>query len=44
MSWWMRGSVSVADAYILDHTQREHIGAVVKDNLESTRKTKLPFI
>lgn len=43
LAWYMRGGLSFSEAYQLDPTDREIIGNIVKDNLEMTKETKLPF-
>jgi len=43
MAWYMRGSISYADAMQLSFTDRELINKIIKDNIETTEKTKLPF-
>jgi hypothetical protein len=39
----MRGSITVDDAYALSIEDREIISNIVKDNLETTKKSGLPF-
>jgi hypothetical protein len=39
----MRGSITVDDAYSLSIEDREIISNIVKDNLETTKKSGLPF-
>jgi hypothetical protein len=39
----MRGSISYEDAMLLSFTDRELINKIIKDNIETTEKTKLPF-
>jgi hypothetical protein len=41
--WFMRGSVSITEVYELDSTDLEVLGKIIKGNLETTKKTKLPF-
>ena len=43
MSWYMRGSLSLDDIYFLSMEEREIIGQLVKENLETTKKSGLPF-
>lgn len=43
MSWFMRGGINIDQAYMLDPQEREIIAALIKENLETTEKTKLPF-
>jgi hypothetical protein len=39
----MRGSLSVEEAFQLDYESREIIQKLVEDNLETTKKSGLPF-
>lgn len=39
----MRGGLTYADAMQLGRTERNLIGEIIKDNLETTKKSKLPF-
>jgi hypothetical protein len=39
----MRGSVSYEDAMLLSFNDRNLINKIIKDNIETTEKTKLPF-
>jgi len=39
----MRGSVSYEDAFYMSVEEREIIAKIIKDNLDSTKKTGLPF-
>ena len=43
MAWYMRGSISYEDAMLLSFNDRELINKIIKDNIETTEKTKLPF-
>ena len=43
MSWYMRGGLSYDDAMLLSSMERELIGKIIKDNLETTEKSKMPF-
>lgn len=43
LSWYMRGSLSVADAYNLTTEDREILNKIIEKNLEITKETKLPF-
>lgn len=42
-SWYMRGGISFLDIMNMDHGQREMINDLVKDNLETTKKSQMPF-
>jgi hypothetical protein len=39
----MRGSISYEDAMLLSFNDRDLINKIIKDNIETTEKTKLPF-
>jgi hypothetical protein len=39
----MRGSISYEDGMLLSFTDREIIGKIIKDHMETTEKTRLPF-
>ena len=39
----MRGGLSIDDAHYLSWSEREIIGKLVKENLETTKKTGMPF-
>lgn len=41
--WYMRGSVSVSEAYSLSYEDRVIMSDIISDNLEITKETKLPF-
>jgi len=43
LCWYMRGSLSFTDAYNLSIEDIDIIGKIVKDNLETTKKTQMPF-
>ena len=43
MSWYMRGGVTFVDVLNMSYKQTEAINSVIEDNLETTKKTKLPF-
>ena len=42
LCWYMRG-LSYTEAMHLSWDEREIIGEIIKDNLETTKKTGLPF-
>jgi hypothetical protein len=39
----MRGGVTYEEAFFLSPDEREMIGAIVKENLKTTKKSGLPF-
>ncbi len=43
MSWYMRGGVTFVDVLNMSYKQTEAINSVIEENLETTKKTKLPF-
>ena len=43
MSWFMRGGLSYDQAMALSIQEREIINEIIKDNLETTKKSGLPF-
>jgi len=43
LSWYMRGGLGVEEAFYLSFEDREIIGKLVKDNLETTKKSGMPF-
>mgnify|MGYP000614999054 CR=1 FL=1 len=43
MCWYMRGGVTYSEAMELGHEERENITKLIKDNVETTKKTGLPF-
>jgi hypothetical protein len=43
LCWFMRGSITYDDAMLMSHQERELIGKIIKDNLDTTKKSGLPF-
>jgi hypothetical protein len=43
MTWYMRGGVSYDQALQLSVTERQLISKLIKENLETTKKSGLPF-
>ena len=41
--WYMRGGVSYSEAHMMSPTEREIVAEIIKDNLETTKKSKMPF-
>ena len=39
----MRGGLTYDEAMFLGQTERQLIDKIIKDNLETTKKSKLPF-
>jgi hypothetical protein len=42
MCWYMRG-LSYSEGMNLGNEEREIIGEIIKENMETTKKTNLPF-
>ena len=43
IAWYMRGGVSYDQALQLSVSERTTINGLIKENLETTKKTGLPF-
>ena len=43
MSWYMRGGITFSEILMLSEKERDVINEIIKDNLETTKKTQLPF-
>jgi hypothetical protein len=43
LSWYMRGGLSYTEAMHLSVDERTLISDLIKENLETTKKTKMPF-
>lgn len=43
LCWFMRGGISYDQAMALSYKERTLVGQIVKDNLETTKKSGLPF-
>ena len=41
--WYMRGGVTLDEAYAMSYQDRIMIGEIIKENLETTKKSGLPF-
>jgi len=41
--WYMRGSVTLEQAYMMSYEEREIVSNIVKDNLKATKQSGLPF-
>ena len=40
----MRGSISIDQAYALGQQERKIIADIVKENMETVKKTKMPLL
>jgi hypothetical protein len=43
LCWFMRGGITLDDAYTMCFEDRQMVSAIVKENLETTKKSGLPF-
>lgn len=43
MCWHMRGGLTYQEAMNLSHTERVIIGKIIKENIETTKKTGLAW-
>ena len=43
LSWYMRGGVSYEDILNMSTYERTQLNEIVKSNLETTKKSNLPF-
>jgi hypothetical protein len=43
LCWYMRGGLTIDEAYALSIDDREIISEIIKENLETTKKSGLPF-
>ena len=43
MCWYMRGGITYNEVMNLSHSERTMIGTIIKENLETTKKTGLNF-
>jgi hypothetical protein len=43
MCWYMRGGLTYTEAMNLSNEERVMIGKLIKDNLDTTKKSGLPF-
>jgi len=43
LCWYMRGGITYEEAMQMSQTERSIINDIVKDNMETTKKSGLPF-
>lgn len=43
LCWYMRGGVTYSEAIMMSFEERSLIGDIVKENLETTKKTGMAF-
>jgi len=44
MSWFMRGALSIDQAFMMDITDREIVSDIISDRLEKTKESGMPLI
>jgi hypothetical protein len=42
-AWYMRGSLSFSEAFLLTPEDRELVTKIIEGNLEMTKETQMPF-
>ena len=43
MCWYMRGSLSFTESYLLTYEDRLIISKIIEENLETTKTSQMPF-
>jgi len=43
LCWFMRGSLSISEAFLLTHEDQEIIGKIIEGNLEIAKNSQMPF-
>jgi len=43
MAWYMRGGLSYEETMYLSNSEREMISKIIEDNMDTTKKSGLPF-
>jgi len=43
MCWYMRGGLTFTEAMQMSMKERDLVGTLIKENLETTKKSGLPF-
>lgn len=43
MTWYMRGGITYDQAMLLSSAERKIISQIINDNMETTKKSGLPF-
>ena len=41
--WYMRGGVTLDEAYSMSYDDRQIVSSLIKENIETTKKSGLPF-
>ncbi len=43
MCWYMRGSLSFTESFLLSYEDRQLIAKIIEENLETAKTTQMPF-
>jgi uncharacterized protein (UPF0335 family) len=43
LAWYMRGGITLDEAYTMSYEDRQIVSSIIKENLETTKKSGLPF-
>jgi hypothetical protein len=43
LAWFMRGALTIEQAFMMDIADREIISDIIKENMETTKESGLPF-
>ena len=43
-SWFMRGGVTYNEAMALGYQERELVNKIIKENIENTKKSRMPLL
>ena len=43
MSWYMRGGATYEDVLQMSNQERDLVASLIKENLDTTKSSKLPF-
>ena len=43
MAWFMRGSISIDQAFSMDYEDRAIVSKIIEENLETTKTSRMPF-
>ena len=43
ITWWMRGGINIDQAWNLSTKERQIIGNLIKENMETSKKTGTPI-
>jgi len=44
MTWYMRGGVTISEAYAMSNEDRRIVAKIINDNIEMSKKAKMPLL